>query len=145
MQRSGFLELVPYGAILLSIAVLMMLEPHMSGTILIMLGGAAVLFAAGIKLYWFVGGAAGLAGLLLLMMSGYQSTRIKIWQDPWNDGMNGRGTLPRSSSPCSPLAPADFWGWAWARAGRNSIFCLSRRTTSFLRWSVRSLDWWGPA
>lgn len=91
LQRTGFLELVPYGAILLSIAVLMMLEPHMSGTILIMLGGAAVLFAAGIKLYWFVGGAAGLAGLLLLMMSGYQSTRIKIWRDPWNDGMNGRG------------------------------------------------------
>ena len=50
-----------------------------------------MLFAAGIKLYWFVGGAAGLAGLLLLMMSGYQSTRIKIWRDPWNDGMNGRG------------------------------------------------------
>lgn len=91
LQRVGFLELIPYAAILGSIAVLMMLEPHMSGTILIMLGGAAVLFAAGIKLYWFVGGGALLCGLLLLMMSGYQSDRIAIWRDPWNDGMNGRG------------------------------------------------------
>ena len=62
---------------------LMMLEPHMSGTILILAGAAAVLFAAGIKLYWFAGGGAALMGLVVLMMSGYQSTRILVWQDPW--------------------------------------------------------------
>ena len=32
LQRIGLLELVPYAAILLSVAVLMMLEPHLSGT-----------------------------------------------------------------------------------------------------------------
>ena len=79
----GFLELVPYGLILLLIVGLMMLEPHMSGTILILAGAAAVLFAAGIKLYWFAGGGAALMGLVVLMMSGYQSTRILVWQDPW--------------------------------------------------------------
>lgn len=91
LQRIGLLELVPYAAILLSVAVLMMLEPHLSGTLLIMLGGAAVLFAAGIKLYWFIGGGVALGALLIIMMSGYQSTRLQIWRDPWNDGMNGRG------------------------------------------------------
>ena len=44
-------------------------------------GGGA--FAAGIKLYWFAGGGAALMGLVVLMMSGYQSTRILVWQDPW--------------------------------------------------------------
>ena len=58
LDRIGFLELVPYGLILLLIVGLMMLEPHMSGTILILAGAAAVLFAAGIKLYWFAGGGA---------------------------------------------------------------------------------------
>ena len=91
LQRIGLLELVPYAAILGSVAVLMMLEPHLSGTLLIMLGGAAVLFAAGIRLYWFIGGGAVLGTLLIIMMSGYQSTRLQIWRDPWNDGMNGRG------------------------------------------------------
>ena len=91
LQRIGLLELVPYAAILLSVAVLMMLEPHLSGTLLIMLGGAAVLFAAGIKLYWFIGGGVALGARLIIMMSGYQSTRLQIWRDPWNDGMNGRG------------------------------------------------------
>ncbi len=83
MQRIGLLELMPYALILGTIAVLMMLEPHMSGTILILVAGAAVLFAAGIHIGWFAAGG-GLMGLLLLvMMSGYQSTRILVWQDPW--------------------------------------------------------------
>ena len=75
LDRIGFLELVPYGLILLLIVGLMMLEPHMSGTILILAGAAAVLFAAGIKLYWFAGGGAALMGLVVLM--------ILVWQDPW--------------------------------------------------------------
>ena len=89
LDRIGFLELVPYGLILLLIVGLMMLEPHMSGTILILAGAAAVLFAAGIKLYWFAGGGAALMGLVVLMMSGYQSTRILVWQDPWAYPLDG--------------------------------------------------------
>ena len=68
---------------LVPVLILLVLEPHMSGTILILAGAAAVLFAAGIKLYWFAGGGAALMGLVVLMMSGYQSTRILVWQDPW--------------------------------------------------------------
>ncbi len=65
LDKIGFLELIPYGLILLVIVFLMKLEPHMSGTILILAGAAAVLFAAGIKFYWFLlgrrchGAAAG--------------------------------------------------------------------------------------
>ena len=84
MQRVGLLELVPYAVILISIVILMMLEPHMSGSILILVGGAAVLFAAGIHIGWFVLGGAGLGLLLVVMMSGYQSTRILVWRDPWD-------------------------------------------------------------
>ncbi len=83
LDRIGFLELIPYGIILLVIVLLMKLEPHMSGTILILAGAAAVLFAAGIKLYWFLLGGGGLAAILALSMQGYQSTRILVWQDPW--------------------------------------------------------------
>lgn len=83
MDRIGFLELVPYGAILLVIVILMKMEPHMSGTILILAGAAAVLFAAGIKLYWFALGGGAMGLLLALSMQGYQSTRILVWKDPW--------------------------------------------------------------
>ena len=72
LDRIGFLELIPYGAILLVILFLMKLEPHMSGTILILAGAAAVMFAAGIKLYWFLLGGVGVVGLLALSMQGYE-------------------------------------------------------------------------
>ena len=61
----------------------------MSGTLLILAGAAAVLFAAGIKLRWFALGASALVGLLLLVMQDYQSTRILVWQDPWSYKQDG--------------------------------------------------------
>jgi len=83
LEDWGFFELIPYGVILLVIMLLMKLEPHMSGTILILVPAATILFAGGVKLGWFVIGGAGVAGLLAMMMTGYQSTRILVWQDPW--------------------------------------------------------------
>ena len=64
LDQVGFLELVPYGGILLLIAGLLLLEPHLSGTILVLAGGAAVLFAAGISMRWFLMGG-GLAAAAL--------------------------------------------------------------------------------
>ncbi len=84
LDHIGFLELVPYGAILGAIAVLMLLEPHMSGTILIFTAGASVLFAAGIHLGWFAAGGTLAAGAFWLIANGvgYQSSRIEVWHDP---------------------------------------------------------------
>ncbi|MEG2421107.1 MAG: putative lipid II flippase FtsW, partial [Oscillospiraceae bacterium] len=93
LDKIGFLELIPYGLILLAIVFLLMLEPHMSGTILILAGGAAVLFAAGIKMRWFVIGGGGFVGLLALIITttDYMTSRMTLWKDPWSDGMNGLG------------------------------------------------------
>ena len=87
LDRIGLLELIPYALILVAIAGLMYLEPHMSGTILIFVAGAAVLFAAGIKLHWFLGGGAFLgAGLwFLITNTDYMTSRIALWQNPWLD------------------------------------------------------------
>lgn len=87
LDRIGFLELVPYGAILLIIALLMLKQPHMSGTILVLTGGAAVLFAAGIHWGWFVGGGAAVGGLLAFIMTStpYMTARLELWRDPWAD------------------------------------------------------------
>ena len=91
LNRIGLLELIPYAAILLLIAVLMLLEPHMSGTILVFIGGAAVLFAAGIRMYWFVGGGLVAAGGLWVIMNtmSHTSTRLETWYDPWTAYQNG--------------------------------------------------------
>ena len=87
LDNVGFLELVPYGAILAVISGLLLWEPHLSATILMLAIGASILFAAGIKLGWFAGGGILMALLLgfVASSSGYMSERIAIWQDPWSD------------------------------------------------------------
>ena len=87
LEKIGFLELLPYGLVLLLVLGLVVLEPHMSGTILIMVGAASVLFAAGIHIGWFLsaGGLAVAALALIINFTDYMSGRIQIWLDPWSD------------------------------------------------------------
>lgn len=92
LDKIGFMELVPYGVVLLIIAGLLLMEPHLSGTILVMAGGAAVLFAAGISLRWFFlgGGLVAVALWVVVTMTPYMTSRIQLWLDPWSDSL-GKG------------------------------------------------------
>ena len=87
MEKIGLMELLPYIAVLGSVLLLVVMEPHMSGTILIMVGAAAVLFAGGISLAWFlsVGSLAVGALLLIIFTTDYMTARVELWLDPWKD------------------------------------------------------------
>lgn len=87
LEKIGFLELLPYGAVLGTVLLLVVLQPHMSGTILIMVGAAAVLFAGGIGWGWFVGigGAAVAALATIIMATDYMTARVQLWLNPWLD------------------------------------------------------------
>ena len=87
LDRIGFLELVPYGVVLVIIAGLLLLQPHLSATILILAIGASILFAAGIRMGWFVAGGAFMTAALWLVVNttDYMSDRIAIWKNPWTD------------------------------------------------------------
>lgn len=87
LERVGFLELVPYGMVLGVVLILVVFEPHMSGTILIMVGAASVLFAAGINMGWFVGlGSLAVAALTFIILNtSYMTSRVQLWRDPWID------------------------------------------------------------
>ena len=88
-DRMGTLRegIMPYVVILGVISVLMLLEPHLSGTILILATGAILLVVGGIKLYWVAAGIglAGLAGWVIIGKIGYGASRIAMWLDPWQD------------------------------------------------------------
>ena len=89
-QRVGLLELLYYGAILGAMLALLYLEHHMSGMILMIIGAASVLFASGVRLYWFAGGGAlvGAALWFIITNTTYMTNRITAWQDPWSDYYN---------------------------------------------------------
>lgn len=86
-ESIGLLELIPYGLILLVIMLLLAKQPHMSGMILVCSGAAAVLFASGIRLYWFIGGGSLVAGALVFVITQteYMTARIQTWLNPLID------------------------------------------------------------
>ena len=87
LERIGFVELLPYGAILMIIALLVVKQPHLSGTLLILAGGASVLFAAGIHWGWFVAGITFVSAAVWFVITNtaYMTARINLWLDPWAD------------------------------------------------------------
>jgi len=79
--------ILPFVGIMAVIAGLLYLEPHLSGTVLILGVGAAMMFVGGVHWGWFVGLAAVAAPVAYLVVSklGYAQTRLNIWQDPFSD------------------------------------------------------------
>ncbi len=85
-DRIGLIELLPYAVVLGLVAGLVVTQPHLSGTLLILAGGASVLFAAGIHWGWFAagGGIVGALAAALIYFTPYMTARINLWQDPWS-------------------------------------------------------------
>ena len=87
LERIGFLELVPYGIVMVIVLFLLKQEPHMSGMILVLVGAASVLFVSGIGLGWFAVAIFGAGGILayIIFATPYMTKRIELWKDPWSD------------------------------------------------------------
>lgn len=84
LEKIGFLELVPYGIVLVVVLALVVFEYHVSGALLVAIGAVSVLFVSGISLKWFVGaglGGVGLVGLMYLT-TGYVRRKFDIWLHP---------------------------------------------------------------
>ncbi|MDO4750302.1 MAG: FtsW/RodA/SpoVE family cell cycle protein, partial [Eubacteriales bacterium] len=84
--------ILPFAVVLGIIVGLLVFEPHLSASVIILGVGAVMLFLGGVRLYWFVGGGIllSLAAFILIRFFPYASSRITTWQDPFSD-MQGAG------------------------------------------------------
>ena len=81
---------LPFLVILGIIGALMVLEPHLSGTIIIMCIGLSIMLVGGTKIRWFaIGGIIIVAAIVgAIMIPGvvqYAMSRIEFWLHPEND------------------------------------------------------------
>lgn len=83
----GFL---PFVIILGAVAILLLLQPHLSATLIIVATGAVLMFLGGTKIRWFVLGAfvVVLCFFAYLQLKGYASARMEAWQDPFADAQD---------------------------------------------------------
>lgn len=79
--------LMKYLAILAGIGGLLLLQPHFSATVLIILVGVGILFVAGAKISHLVGLAVpGVVGIIIIAFSSeYRMTRLTTFLDPFKD------------------------------------------------------------
>ena len=91
---------LPFALVLGVVAVLMLLEPHLSGTVLILCIGAVLMFVGGTGLRWFVlagvGGAAAIGAAIAIMpdLVPYAASRLSSWLDPFADPLgDGHQTI----------------------------------------------------
>ena len=97
-MKSFSTGVVPFALILGVVTVLMLLEPHLSGTLLILSIGAVLMFVGGTGLHWFglaggLGAAAIAAAVIALPeLVPYATDRLASWRDPFADPL-GEGHL----------------------------------------------------
>ncbi len=80
--------------LLATVCVLVVLEPHLSATVLIFAIGVVLMVVGGMKIVHILAGlgigVTGVAVAVLTGIIGYGSDRIKYWLDPWADA-SGKG------------------------------------------------------
>ena len=86
-------EIAKFAVVLVfgAVTVLMLLEPHLSGTLLILGIGAVLMFVGGTGLKWFalagIAGAGAIAAAVVLLpeLVPYAMGRLSSWRDPFAD------------------------------------------------------------
>ena len=113
--------IAPYALVLIVLAALVGIEPHLSGAILILGVGAVMMLVGGIQWRW-VGGAVAAAGAMLylvLVVIGYNSSRITYWLDPWADQ---RGAGYQLSQSLTTIGSGGLWGVGLGKSRMKYLF-----------------------
>jgi cell division protein FtsW len=78
---------LPFAIVVAVVVGLLVLEPHLSASVIIIAITAVIMFVGGTRLYWFVlgFGVVGVAGFIAINVLDYSSERISAWRDPFAD------------------------------------------------------------
>lgn len=121
-MRTARYGVAPYLVILGVIAVLMLLEPHLSGTVLILGAGAVLMLVGGINWGWVIAAMAGAGGVGFLMFTGvikYGQSRIAMWQNPFIDP---QGEGYQLSQSLISIGSGGLWGAGLGKSRQKFLF-----------------------
>lgn len=112
---------LPYAIVLVIVGVLMYLQPHMSGLIIMAGITFAMMFMGGTNMGYLAAGAgAGAVGLFgLALTMGHSSDRIKVWKDPFKYLLDG-GWQPAQS--LYAIGSGGFWGVGFGNSRQKHLY-----------------------
>ena len=120
-MRSFRYGILPYAIWLVVLGGLVGLEPHLSGAILIMGVGAALMLVGGINWAWVIGavGAAGAAMYQVLFVICYNTSRITYWLNPWADAQGAGWQLSQS---LITIGSGGLWGVGLGKSRQKFLY-----------------------
>ena len=113
--------ILPYAFILILIGGLVGCEPHLSGALLILGAGAAMMLVGGINWAWVIAAAGSAVGLVYvaLFVIGYNTSRVTYWLDPWADA-NDKGY--QLSQSLITIGSGGLWGLGLGKSRQKFLF-----------------------
>lgn len=128
--------IMPYMIALALVAGLMMMQPHLSGTLLISLISITLIFVGGARLMHFaimgIAGAVGIISVVLYLSIvngyGYFQTRIQSWLDPFADSLGGTWQTCQS---LIAIGSGGFFGLGLGESVRSICICRRPKTTLY--------------
>lgn len=102
--------------------ILILLENHFSGTIIVFAIGMAVIFAGGARKIWFgiAGAAAGIATFVLLFFTDYARERIDIWLHPERFPLQGE--VWQTIQGLNAIGSGGFFGVGFGKSLQKQLF-----------------------
>ena len=124
---------LPFMGILLFTCGLVFIEPHLSGTILIMGIGLVMMYIGGTRGRWLLLTIAigALSVILMVFVLGYEQDRITVWQDPlavytsdaiYEGGQTGRDVAWQTVQSLYAIGSGGFMGEGLGNSRQKHLF-----------------------
>ena len=113
---------LPYAILLVLVAGLVAKEPHLSGAILILCAGAAVMLVGGINWAWVIAALGAAVGMVYvaLFVIGYNTSRVTYWLNPWAEDPLDKGYQLRQS--LITIGSGGLWGLGLGKSRQKFLF-----------------------
>ena len=131
-QASRFLYTLPALLVILAPVALVMVQPDLGTAMLVLMGGGALLFVAGVRLWMFlVAGVSAVACLPIAwsLMHDYQKKRVLTFLDPDRDPLGAGYHITQSKIA---IGSGGLFGKGFLKGTQSSLNFLPEKQTDFI-------------
>jgi rod shape determining protein RodA len=142
-QAGRFLFFLPPLAVVLAPVALVMVQPDLGTAMMVLLGGGALLFVAGVRLWMFLGAAIAAVGCLPLawsFMHEYQRKRVLTFLDPDRDPLGAGYHITQSKIA---IGSGGLFGKGFLKGTQSSLNFLPEKQTDVI--FTTFVEEWGMA
>ncbi|SKA33764.1 cell elongation-specific peptidoglycan biosynthesis regulator RodA [Enhydrobacter aerosaccus] len=131
-QAGKFLYTLAPLVVIMAPVALVMVQPDLGTALMVMLGGAALLFVAGVRLWMFLAAAIGAVGCLPIawtFMHEYQRKRVLTFLDPDRDPLGAGYHITQSKIA---IGSGGLFGKGFLKGTQSALNFLPEKQTDFI-------------